>query len=121
MAYFINLFSPETYQAFGRSSRGVSRFSARQKGAAEKVKPGDVFICYMTRLSRWFGVLEVIEGPYVDDEPIFLPENDPYVVRFRVRTFSFLDPEKAIPIHDEEMWKGLSFTQGLLQGSLGWT
>jgi hypothetical protein len=39
----------------------------------------------MTKLSRWVGILHVIEGPYVDDEPIFYPESDPFVVRFRVR------------------------------------
>ena len=38
---------------------------------AERIKPGDVFVCYLTRLSRWFGLLEVIEGPFIDDKPIF--------------------------------------------------
>jgi hypothetical protein len=99
----------------------VSGFRERHKRIAARVKPGDVFVCYLTRLSRWFGLLEVIEGPYTDREPIFLPEDDPYVVRFRVRPIIVLDPEKAIPIHDEEIWKGLSFTQKLSPDSLAWT
>lgn len=75
----------------------------------------------MTRLSRWFGLLEVIEGPYIDSKPIFAPEGDPFVVRFRVRPAILLDPDKSIPIHDEEIWKGLSFTRTLEPGSLAWT
>jgi hypothetical protein len=43
------------------------------------------------------------------------------VVRFRVHTAVWLDIEKAIPIHDDAIWTGLSFTRGLPKGSLGWT
>lgn len=121
MAYFIDLFSPETCEAFESSSREVSGFRLRQKPVAERVKSGDIFVCYMTRLSRWFGVLEVIEGPFIDSKPIFVPEDDPFVVRFRVKTLTLLDKERSIPIHNEEIWNGLSFTKNLAMGSLAWT
>jgi hypothetical protein len=121
MAYFINLFSPETYKAFARSIRDVSGFRLRRKGMAERIKPGDVFVCYLTRLSRWFGLLEVVDGPFIDDRPIFVPESDPFVVRFHVRTTVWLDIQKAIPIHHDMIWNGLSFTRTLDQGSIEWT
>jgi predicted RNA-binding protein len=121
MAYFIDLFSPETYEAFRSSSRDVSGFRLRQKAVTERIKPGDMLVCYMTRLSRWFGLLEVVEGPYIDSKPIFAPEDEPFVVRFRVRPLILFDPEKSIPIHDKEIWKGLSFTRKLEPGSLAWT
>lgn len=121
MAYFIDLFSPETYEAFARSPRDISGFRLRHKNMTARIKPGDVFVCYLTRLSRWFGLLEVIEGPFIDDKPIFLPVSDPFVVRFRVRPSVWLDIEKAIPIHDEAIWAGLSFTRALEKGSIGWT
>jgi hypothetical protein len=121
MAYFIDLFSPETYEAFARSTRDISGFRLRHKGMADRIKSGDVFVCYLTRLSRWFGLLEVIEGPFIDDKPIFVSENDPFVVRFRVRPLLWLDIDKAIPIHDDAIWTGLSFTRGLERGSIGWT
>ena len=121
MAYFIDLFSPETYEAFTRSNRDVSGFRLRHRGMADRIKPGDMFVCYMTRLSRWFGLLEVIEGPFIDSKPIFVPENDPFVVRFRVRPLVWLEIEKAIPIQDDSIWAGLSFTRGLEEGSIGWT
>jgi hypothetical protein len=72
-------------------------------------------------VSRWFGLLEVLEGPFIDDKPIFVPKDDPFVVRFRVRSRVWLDIEKGIPIHDEVIWNGLSFTQMLEKGSIGWT
>lgn len=121
MAYFIDLFSPETYDAFTRSTRDISGFRLRHKGMADRVKPGDTFVCYLTRLSRWFGLLEVIDGPFINDKPIFLPEADPFVVRFHVRPVAWLDIDKALPIHDDAIWNGLSFTRGLEKGSIGWT
>lgn len=121
MAYYIDLFSPETYQAFGQSQRNISGFRMRHQKAASRIKPGDTLVCYMTRLSRWVGILEVLDGPLIDNAPIFVPENDPFVVRFRVRTLVWLDPAKAIPIHAEEIWSGLSFTRGLESSSIVWT
>jgi hypothetical protein len=98
MAYFIDLFSPETYEAFACSSREISGFRLRQRGLTERVSPGDLFVCYLTRVSRWFGLLEVVDGPFVDDKPIFVPESDPFVIRFHVRQLVWLDIDKAIPI-----------------------
>ncbi|MDG0024562.1 hypothetical protein [Trinickia sp. Y13] len=121
MAYFIDLFSPETYLAFARSTRDISGFRIRHKNTAEKIKRGDVFVCYLTKLSRWFALLEVVEGPFIDDAPIFLSENDPFVVRFRVRPTIWLDIDKGIPIHDRSVWERLSFTRDLKEGGIAWT
>src|SRR5690242_12049855 len=74
MAYYIDLFSPETYEAFTRSSRDISGFRLRHKGLAERIKPGDTFVCYLTRLSRWFGLLEVVEGPFIDHKLSLFPK-----------------------------------------------
>jgi predicted RNA-binding protein len=123
MAYYIDLFSPETYEAFSRSPRDISGFRPRHKNTADKIKPGDIFVCYLTRLGRWFGLLEVIEGPFTDNRPIFAPEgeNDPFVVRFRVKPVVWLSREMGISIHEEEIWSGLSFTRELHKDSLSWT
>jgi hypothetical protein len=121
MAYYLDLFSPETYEAFARSDRSVSGFRMRQRNVSRRVKPGDKFICYMTRLSRWMGLLEVIDGPFVEETPIFYAENDPFVVRFRVRPLVWLPVEKAIPIHEDRVWNQLSFTRGQSKRSSSWT
>ncbi len=121
MTYYLDLFSPETYEAFGRSDRSISGFRMRHRNVARRIKPGDKFICYMTKLSRWIGLLEVLDGPAVDERPIFYPENDPFIVRFRVRPLVWLPVEKAIPIHEDRVWNRLSFTRGQSKHSSSWT
>jgi hypothetical protein len=67
------------------------------------------------------GLLEVLAGPFVDETPILCPENDPFVVRFRVRPLVWLPLEKAIPIHEDRVWNQLSFTHGQSKRSSSWT
>ena len=121
MAYFVDLFSPETYEAFGRSDRTVTGFRPRQRVAAAKVRPGDKLLCYMTRLSRWAGVLDVVDGPFDDAAPIFQSADDPFSLRFRVHAAIWLPVDRAVPIHEDRVWKRLSFTRDLPEGSTAWT
>jgi len=121
MAYYFCLFAPETYKAFDQHGRAIYGARIRYHATAKGVRPGDKFICYLTGLSRWIGVLEVLEGPFIDETPIFCPRKDPFVVRFRVRSIVWLSPEKGIPIPHPEVWGRLSFTAGLPPGSKQWT
>ena len=121
MAYYLDLFSPETYEAFKKSGREVSGFRMRQRNAADRIRPGDRLLCYLTKLSRWFGILEVASGPFIDNKPIFLAENDPFVVRFIVKPLIVLDIEKAIPIHEDQIWRTLSFTKEYDRSLSTWT
>lgn len=121
MAYYLDLFSPETYEAFMRSDRTVSGFTERQRNAAGRIQPGDKLVCYMTKLSRWFGILEIVDGPFIDTSPIFYPENDPFVVRFHVRPAIWLPVDKAVPIHEDSVWNRLTFTRGLAKNTSVWT
>ena len=121
MTYYTDLFSPETYEAFSRSSRDVSGFRESQRKSAMRLRPGDRLVCYMTKLSRWVGILEVLENCYEDSTPIFYPTDDPFTIRLKVRTISWLPKEKATPIRESEVWDNLSFTKGTDPSSLGWT
>jgi hypothetical protein len=126
--YYLNLFSPETYEAFMHSTKEVSGFSRAQLPAAQRIQVGDRLICYLTKLSRWVGIFDVRSTYFVDSTPIFYHEEDPFVVRFKVNTLVWLPLENAIPIKDERLWKKLSFTKdhdphtstwtGRLRGSL---
>ena len=104
MAYYLDLFSPETYKAFSNSARNVSGFRERQEGMADKIKPGDKLLCYMTKLSRWFGVLEVASEHFRDDTPIFYPADDPFIIRFKVNPLVWLPKELSVPIHESKVW-----------------
>lgn len=121
MAYYLDLFSPETYEAFSRSGRTISGFRLRQSKTAARIHPGDKFICYMTKLSRWVGLLEVVSPAFEDGTPLFLPENDPFVVRFQVKPVIWLEKEHALPIRDDAIWNTLSFTKGHDKNSSAWT
>lgn len=121
MKYALNLFSPQTYQAFMQSPRDVSGFRQRHMRAAERLAAGDRLLCYLTKVGRWFGILEVLDGPFVDHTPIFYPQDDPFVVRFKVRPIVLLDIEKAVPIRDDRLWNSLSFTKEHSKASKTWT
>jgi hypothetical protein len=93
----------------------------RQLNAASAVSVGDLLVCYMTKLSRWVGLLEVRSERFIDKSPIFYPEDDPFVVRFRVNPIVLLPKEKGIPIHEDQVWNRLSFTRGLSKTTSQWT
>ena len=121
MNYFTDLFSPETYKAFSESDRTVTGFRKRQRRQASRVKPGDMLLCYVTRLSRWVGILEVTSRAFEDETPIFVSVDDPFSVRFRVKATLWLDLERSIPVHDDSLWDRLTFTRGLPKNSTAWT
>ena len=79
--------------------------------ASQLVKVGDIFLCYMVRLSRWCGALEVTSAVFEDRTPIFRQTDDPYVVRFKVKPLVMLDDALAIPLAAPEVWEKLSITR----------
>lgn len=121
MAYYLDLFSPETYETFSASLRTITGFRERQKNAASKVKVGDKLVCYMTKLSRWVGILEVKSRFFIDSTPLHLPDNDPFIIRFTVEPIVWLEKEKAIPIREDRIWNHLSITQSRDRRSSEWT
>jgi predicted RNA-binding protein with PUA-like domain len=119
MAFWLDLFTPYTWERFQQHGASVSGFRPRQRRAAfERVQQGDQLLCYLVKLSRWCGVLEVTSGAYEDTSPIFAEGNDPFPIRFKVAPRVILDFEHSIPI--EELWTQLSFTRELVRGSVGW-
>lgn len=121
MAYILNLFTPETWEAFQRNGSGVSGFKVRQRNVAEnQVKQGDIFLCYLVRLSRWCGALEVLSPAFKDSTPIF-DDPDPFVIRFNVRPIILLQPQTSVPIFDDQVWRTLSSTRDFEPGTSGWT
>ena len=120
MAYILNLFSPETWSAFLNGSRTVSGFRESQYGIAQKrVHTGDMFVCYLSGLSRWCGVLEITSEAHKGSA--LYSEGDPYVIHFTVRPIVCLPPESAIPIHEKDVWSTLSFTRDMERSSSRWT
>ncbi len=121
MKYHLDLFTPETWEAFREMGSTITGFRERQRRLAEeRVSRGDIFLCYLTRLSRWCGALEVESGPFFDDTPRF-SDSDPFTVRFKVKPIVVLAPELAIPIREQRIWQALSITNQYDKGSRYWT
>lgn len=121
MNYVLDLFTPETWEAFQTHGADITGFTAGHWARARNlVRPGDIFVCYMVRLSRWCGLLEVTSEVFEDDTPIFRPNDDPWTTRFKVRPLVILSPEKAIPIRNPDIWNGFSRTKPLEQDSHSW-
>jgi hypothetical protein len=123
MNYFIDLFSPETAKAFEKTKKDVTGFRISRKAYIEnqKIGHGDKFICYVTRLQRFVGILEIKSKHFIDETPIFVDENDPFVLRFKVEPLAWLSLDKAIPIRIDSVWNTLSFTKNLERESNSWT
>lgn len=120
MAYFLDLFTPETWHAFRESGGTVTGFRERHWRQATRVKEGDIFLCYMTRLSRWCGILVAESKAYRDSSPI-RDELDEFTVRFTVKPLVTLDPEASIPIQADSVWNTLSITKNHEKGTTTWT
>jgi len=123
MSYYLDLFSPETAKAFSESNKDISGFRVSKKTYIDNkgIGPGDRFICYCTRIQRFIGILEIKSKYFIDEKPIFLEENDPFVLRFKVEPIVWLPLEKSIPIHEDFIWNNLSFTKELDKKSSKWT
>jgi hypothetical protein len=95
MNYWLDLFTGTTWEEFNKSGATVSGFRQSQRAALQRVKPGDIFLCYLTGVMRWIGALEVV-GPSRDTRQIWKGQDFP--VRFDVRPLLVLSPEHGVPM-----------------------
>jgi hypothetical protein len=107
--YWLDLFTIETWKEFQDHGGDVSGFSEKRWATVQKVKPGDYLLCYLTRVSRWVGLLEAVGEPFFDEQPIW--SSAVYPSRVGVRTILALPPEHGVPVL--EMREELSVFRGL--------
>lgn len=121
MAYYLDIFSPATYEAFSNTAKDVAGVRKSHASYANKLKPGDKLVCYLTKLSRWVGVLEVQSSVFQDDTPRFADTEDPFVVRVKVKPLVWLSKEKSVPIREDIVWNNLSLTKEFSKTGSRWT
>lgn len=121
MGYYLDIFSPITYEAFSITKKDVAGVREEHAGYINKLRPGDKLICYLTKLGRWVGVLEVVSGVFKDESPRFQAIDDPFILRVKVKPLAWLDKEKAIPIREDFVWNKLSITKGYSKTGGQWT
>jgi hypothetical protein len=94
--YWLDLFTVETWQEFQEHGSDVSGFSEKRWPTVQKMKPGDYLLCYITRVSRWVGLLEVVGEPFIDEEPIW--SSQVYPSRVPVQVVLTLPLEQGVPV-----------------------
>lgn len=99
MNYWLDLFTGTTWQEFRKAGANVSGFSAKRRQLAQRVKKGDILLCYLTGVMRWIGALEVCD-PSTDTTRIWKDQEFP--VRFNVKAVIVLEPEHGVPMEQLE-------------------
>lgn len=119
MTYWLDLFTPNTWQNFRSNGANVTGFREAQRRSGARVAEGDVFLCYLVGLSRWCGVLTATSKMFEDDTPYF-DDPDPFTIRFDVRPDVVLDFDRSVPIFEPELWNHLSGTKEIDGRVPGW-
>lgn len=83
---------------FKKAGGKVSGFRPSRWKAVQKINKGDYFLCYVTGISRFIGILEVVSEPYQDTTLIWSDEEFP--CRLNVKSVIELTFETALPVHD---------------------
>lgn len=96
--FWLDLFTGTTWQEFLEAGGEISGFRENRWTTVQKIKTGDYLLCYLTGLSRWIGVLEVVGEPYQDESEIWKGET--YPCRLPVKIVVALTPEIAVPVKD---------------------
>jgi len=66
--YWLDLFTAETWEEARERGFKVTGFRLSRWPIVSKIKPGDFFVCYVTKLSRFCGILRAVSVPYKDEE-----------------------------------------------------
>lgn len=108
--YWLDLFTGVTWKEFQKAGSGISGFRESRWKTVQKINKGDYLVCYMTGISRFIGILEVISKPFINnDKDIWTDDNFP--CRLKVKPIIELTPETAIPVFD--LRDNLSFFENL--------
>ncbi len=99
MTYWLDLFTGQTWQEFRDYGATVSGFRKRMRNAVNRIKPGDVLLCYLTGVMRWVGALEV-RGRSQDKKMIW--QFDEFPERLSVKPVVLLRPEHGVPMEELE-------------------
>jgi predicted RNA-binding protein len=96
--YWLDIFTGTTWREFLDAGANVSGFRDRRWKTVQSIRPGDLLLCYLTGLSRFIGLLEVVSEPFRDESKIWKDESFP--CRVRVKPSIVLTPETAVPVQE---------------------
>ena len=65
--FWLDLFSPDTWEDARQYHFQVTGFRSSRWKTVNKINKGDLFICYLTKVSRFCGILKAVSEPYYDE------------------------------------------------------
>jgi len=107
--YWLDLFTCATWEEFKKAGASVSGFRKSRTKAVQQIKEGDYLLCYLTGVSRFVGLIEVIGESFQDNAAIWSDEDFP--CRLQVKLVTELTVETAVPVL--ELRDKLSFFQDM--------
>lgn len=96
--YWVQVFTVARWNQFINAGAKVSSFRENRWGFVRSLKPRDYLLCYVSRVSRWVGILEVKSEPYLDNTRIW--EGEIYPCRAEVQVVTSLPPENGVPMRE---------------------
>jgi hypothetical protein len=76
-SYWLDLFTGTTWKVFIEAGASVSGFPESRWKMVQQVRLGDYLLCYLTGISRFIGVLEVVKAAYKDTSRLWHDETYP--------------------------------------------
>lgn len=94
--YYLCLFNQETWHEFLSRDEKIYGTTKNKLPQARKIKNSDYLICYVTKRSRFVGILQKNSDTFYDESKIW--ETGEYPVRFTVNVVYAVSVGKGIPI-----------------------
>ena len=114
--YYIGLFTVESWREFKRHGSEVMGFNKKKSNIVSKLLPGDVIICYLTKVSAFVAVMKVTGASYFDTNLIW--SDGVFPVRLPVKVEMEVSLTNTLPIR--ALAGKLSFLPKI-QENTGWT
>ena len=74
--YWLDLFTGKTWEEFIKAGADISGFRESRWKTLQRVKKGDYFLCYITGISRFIGILEATSDAYKDTSKSIWSDED---------------------------------------------
>lgn len=96
--YWTVVFTGRTWDEFIKAGGKSMGFREHRTDVVQRMRPGDRLLCYVSKVSRWIGILEVAGGLGRDKTRIFSDESFP--LRVPVKVIEQLTRSNSIPVRE---------------------
>lgn len=96
--YDLALFSGQSWQKFRAHGGTVYATTKTKQTRAQKIEPGDLLICYVSKRQVFAGVLRVTGPAWYDETPLY--GQDVFPIRLDVKVVIAVDPDGGVSVSE---------------------